>query len=756
MTLSTIRSLVLGVILLFSVPLLAQPAGYTPVPQNVHAVYDGPTDKTIHWDPVAGHGSQSGLITASSFNYSGFIDDYGIDQVDWNFGDGQEYRAWYGAQDAIYHSSYGFDVIFFGNGSADSLDENVSIYSYENFGHTPFPLNPIGGNVSAKLDQVHHFNADSIPSARDMIDLSPIGVTHPDQVEWIPGLNGYTYSYLFIRDNNADPLDIAGGFSMRVDRTYGEFSLTENVIYADGRTTYNVYRRMLGQSSYTRIATGRTGTSFSDPALLPGGATYEYVVTANDLFGESVYSDTTTIYVPPGAPPTAPVPDNVNYQTAGADQTIIMWDPVKGHGNQAGLITASTYDYTGLSPLNGVDDSTWISGDPRETRRNTTYATNYLSSYGFDIVFLNPGSGPDNNRDIFTYQQFDHTPAPFNPMDNNYAVFDQIHYFNADTTTAEMDMVDLSPLGVTHPDQLFWVPSANGNYFFLVIDDNDGELFDLAGGLTFRAGRIFGEFDLTRNIIYADGQTTYNVYRFAQGDTTLNLVASNLLGTSFTDTLPPAFGPTLSYNYVITSNDMFGESFPSNPAVTGAPSFPVEWLYFDIEAQGTDRVALSWATASEQNSSHFEVEKSYDGVSFEKLGEVSAAVFSQEVQRYHFHDEALPHQRVYYRLRQVDLDGAYQYSETRDILFTGPVTDRTSLYPNPTHGAVNLGGLNPFQSYDIQVLDLNGRSIWKQSLSADFAGKHAVDLSGLGKGVYHCVIRNLETGTRTIKELMIR
>lgn len=88
---------------------------------------------------------------------------------------------------------------------------------------------------------------------------------------------------------------------------------------------------------------------------------------------------------------------------------------------------------------------------------------------------------------------------------------------------------------------------------------------------------------------------------------------------------------------------------------------PVEWLLLRAEEQGAS-VALHWATASEQGSAWYDVERSADGARFSFLGRVPAAGQSLSERHYAFTDgQPLPGQS-YYRLRQEDQDGAVQYS----------------------------------------------------------------------------------------------
>ncbi|MBN7809518.1 hypothetical protein J0A68_01035 [Algoriphagus sp. H41] len=122
----------------------------------------------------------------------------------------------------------------------------------------------------------------------------------------------------------------------------------------------------------------------------------------------------------------------------------------------------------------------------------------------------------------------------------------------------------------------------------------------------------------------------------------------------------------------------------------------VEYLHFDAQYNPRSRAGeLTWATAKEWENSHFEVERSVDGIkNWTVVGQVSGAGYSEQPMEYAFQDLNLPLAggNVFYRLRQVDFDGESSYSVTKSIQVP-PVAGTTywRVYPNPTNGdVVNL------------------------------------------------------------------
>ena len=96
-------------------------------------------------------------------------------------------------------------------------------------------------------------------------------------------------------------------------------------------------------------------------------------------------------------------------------------------------------------------------------------------------------------------------------------------------------------------------------------------------------------------------------------------------------------------------------------------TLPVSWLYVKAMLNNNNGV-ISWGTASEQNTSRFEMEHSADGSSFAKIGTLSAAGNSSTALHYSFTHNALPQGMSYYRIKQIDMDGNYKYSPVVSLL----------------------------------------------------------------------------------------
>jgi hypothetical protein len=117
---------------------------------------------------------------------------------------------------------------------------------------------------------------------------------------------------------------------------------------------------------------------------------------------------------------------------------------------------------------------------------------------------------------------------------------------------------------------------------------------------------------------------------------------------------------TININNYGSGSNSFDISFGGTATLSCSP-LPIEMLYIKCDNNGTTNT-IEWSTASETNNDRFEVERSRDGITFEKIGEVDGAGSSTSVLAYSLVD-GFPETGVnYYRVRQIDFDGTSTYS----------------------------------------------------------------------------------------------
>ncbi len=167
-------------------------------------------------------------------------------------------------------------------------------------------------------------------------------------------------------------------------------------------------------------------------------------------------------------------------------------------------------------------------------------------------------------------------------------------------------------------------------------------------------------------------------------------------------------------------------------ASAAATPLSVELVEFVARAQQAD-AHLSWRTASEQQNNYFEVERSADGRHFKPLGRVPGR---GRTATYGYVDAGAarePAPTLYYRLRQVDLDGRASYSPTQAVSFRATAGAR--LWPNPSAGPATLDLTSlPPGDYRLTLLDAAGRAV--RQLTRPAGQAYPLDLAALPAGVY--------------------
>lgn len=170
-------------------------------------------------------------------------------------------------------------------------------------------------------------------------------------------------------------------------------------------------------------------------------------------------------------------------------------------------------------------------------------------------------------------------------------------------------------------------------------------------------------------------------------------------------------------------------------------ALPVTWLYFKVNQSGEDAF-LQWATVTEDNTKHFVIERSTDGISFIDVGTVNAAGTSIQTQNYSFTDKnvtQLQSSVLYYRLKQVDADGNYSYSKVEkiNIQAKAPVI---KAFPNPFRYQLSLTIKHVSRTDKTESVSLytrDGKLVYQRKL--DQRGDATILLEGIppiASGVY--------------------
>ena len=167
---------------------------------------------------------------------------------------------------------------------------------------------------------------------------------------------------------------------------------------------------------------------------------------------------------------------------------------------------------------------------------------------------------------------------------------------------------------------------------------------------------------------------------------------------------------------------------------------PVELLYFNAETEESE-VNLRWGTASETNNEVFILERASDGIHFTELARIKGNGTTNEVSNYSFMDINPAIGANYYRLIQVDYNGAFEIFETVLVFFEA--VDEMVIYPNPVVEKINVQYGTKFirTSSELTISSITGEVIWHRSMFLS-GSRLEIYIDELPSGTYLFELKN--------------
>ncbi|HAP63248.1 MAG TPA: hypothetical protein DCR93_28360 [Cytophagales bacterium] len=188
----------------------------------------------------------------------------------------------------------------------------------------------------------------------------------------------------------------------------------------------------------------------------------------------------------------------------------------------------------------------------------------------------------------------------------------------------------------------------------------------------------------------------------------------------------------------------------------GSLGLPVTWGR--VKAEGADHVVeLSWNTHSETNNDRFEVEHSRDGKLFVPIAEIAGQGNSQVFHQYRYRHTQPAQGLNYYRIRQVDFDGQFDYSPVVSEMFEGTLHTFGPLTPNPSAtGTVSFYSRAAADApVSVRITTLSGKALTlDNSALQGVNGRYQLDVSQLPEGVYFLGIKT--QGQTEVQPLVIK
>lgn len=262
------------------------------------------------------------------------------------------------------------------------------------------------------------------------------------------------------------------------------------------------------------------------------------------------------------------------------------------------------------------------------------------------------------------------------------------------------------------------------------------------GSADYVSVRVFDEVYVSGTTGYTSSagrvKRTWDIHKFnANGGSGLNFTFNWNSGEDVSLTSPTLYhyengtwnkqtGTTSSTTRSLTYTGYTGTFSPFAIGNSLTP-LPVTFVSFKAKAQVADQsVLLNWETSSETNNAGYNVERSFDGINWVKIGEVQGKGNSLAVSNYAFIDRN-PGPVNYYRLKQVDFNSEFKYSDIRKVDFNAPLTDDIKVYPNPSKGTFEIS-VN--EESDYVVMDMNGKVVKEGQTNG------TVSMTDLDSGLY--------------------
>lgn len=185
-------------------------------------------------------------------------------------------------------------------------------------------------------------------------------------------------------------------------------------------------------------------------------------------------------------------------------------------------------------------------------------------------------------------------------------------------------------------------------------------------------------------------------------------------------------------------------------------TLPLKLISFTA-SENENIIQLNWQTAEEINTSHFNIQRSVDGIHFSSIGNINAKGGSSQTNSYSYTDIAdkIIGDKAYYRLQMFDKDGKFTYSKIVPVtleLFAGKI----KVYPNPVKDQLYiLFNMQNATKAELRITDAAGKTIHTQRLTTAQSNNAAsVNVSSLKQGVYYLQIitDNGVQKTRFIKQ----
>ncbi|MEM8527007.1 MAG: T9SS type A sorting domain-containing protein [Bacteroidota bacterium] len=277
------------------------------------------------------------------------------------------------------------------------------------------------------------------------------------------------------------------------------------------------------------------------------------------------------------------------------------------------------------------------------------------------------------------------------------------------------------PFTLSAQQQTFTCSDINGVYFVTVLNPNATDASD---------GTIDGSCEYSIGV---------NVFAFTTTPITFTYVGDNVASPTSVVYMGAGGTPAMTITSPCGNLEVdfdVTDGMANNICPIRNVFMPVELTKFEARAIKSG-IQLYWQTASELNNLGFEIERSSDGKAWKKIAFIEGHLTTLEAQSYQFLDENPLQDFAYYRLKQMDTDGQFEYSSIVAVKSKNEAKE-IKIFPNPTGDElyINLPEEARYRDCELFIFDYLGKLVLCEK-----SNNNRLDVSSLQKGVYSLSIK---------------
>jgi len=647
-----------------------------------------------------------------------------------------------------------------GSGNFISTTSPTNSYTWNTDNVTNFTITPgtstinftSGSELTIKSSALNLFHVN-FTNTSSAVNSSPVLLINNWQTEYMK----FYGSARIYGNNSFDTLEFSAGKTYKIESgSQQTFNAPNGILIATGTAGNEIAIRATitgSASTFHKLNTAGTMSSFcfdyisvEDNFASSDDAIFKFYtgLNSNDISASGIWDFTRPIFVTPSI---TSAPDQNN---CGSNAYTITWN-LTGSGPYK-----LTYTENGINPVTvSIADGT----PSYSTTVSPSVDTEYLiTAFTADNCGVNTiGTVIDNNQWVYLP-----TPSPIaQDSDSAYCTLNNeatLISFHESPNVTERPLVSISDdatgsglgnvsatikidatvqtlNGVPYLQRRFGITPTNNESATIRLYFTQAEL----DALSTAWGTVLTPSDLS-------------VTKFSNDNMTFS-GASSVHQPVSSGAIPAGITTSANILYVEISIPSFSH-FVLHPN-SNSP-LPVELLSFTAEPYGQNEIITKWTTLSEINSDYFIVERSIDGLIWDKVNTLKSAGNSSSQLEYSLIDKRAIKGTSYYRLTQVDLDGEYKIYDPIKVELTAPIS--ALIYPNPTsqNTTLRIQSKQNHESISIEIINVMGQ-VMSQNISNISIGTNSIKLKTdeFLPGIYFVRLTDSKSGKEIITGLKL-